>query len=66
MRLVFITLLALIIASGIGLGSTWMTATKSAADDSKQAKPAAASSALAFPQNYAAEDNANSSTPRKN
>ena len=28
MRLVFITLLALIIASGIGLGSTWMTATK--------------------------------------
>jgi penicillin-binding protein 1A len=42
------------------------TATKSAADDSKQAKPAAASSALAFPQNYAAEDNANSSTPRKN
>ena len=42
------------------------TATKSAADDSKQAKPTAASSALAFPQNYAAEDNANSSTPRKN
>ena len=28
MRLVFITLLALIIASGIGLGSTYMTATK--------------------------------------
>ncbi|KJC41275.1 penicillin-binding protein [Bradyrhizobium sp. LTSP849] len=42
------------------------TATKSAADDSKQAKPTAASSALAFPQNYAAEDNANSSGPRKN
>lgn len=43
------------------------TATKSAADDSaKQAKPAASSSALAFPQNYAAEENANASTPRKN
>lgn len=42
------------------------TATKSAADDSaKQAKPAS-SSALAFPQNYAAEENANASTPRKN
>jgi penicillin-binding protein 1A len=41
------------------------TAIKSAADDSKQAKPAAAS-ALAFPQNYAAEENASSSTPRKN
>ncbi|WP_426610054.1 transglycosylase domain-containing protein [Bradyrhizobium sp. McL0616] len=41
-------------------------AIKSAADDSKQAKPTAASSALAFPQNYAAEDNANSSGPRKN
>ncbi len=41
-------------------------ATKSSSDDTKQAKPAAASSALAFPQNYAAEDNANSSTPRKN
>jgi len=27
-RLIFITLLALIIASGIGLGSTYMTATK--------------------------------------
>ncbi|QQO32179.1 PBP1A family penicillin-binding protein [Bradyrhizobium diazoefficiens] len=43
------------------------TATKSAADDSaKQAKPASSSSALAFPQNYAAEENANASTPRKN
>jgi penicillin-binding protein 1A len=42
------------------------TAIKSTADDSKQARPAAASSALAFPQNYAAEDNANSSGPRKN
>lgn len=42
------------------------TATKSAADDSaNQAKPAS-SSALAFPQNYAAEENANASTPRKN
>lgn len=43
------------------------TTTKSAADDStKQAKPASSSSALAFPQNYAAEENANASTPRKN
>lgn len=43
------------------------TATKSAADDSaNQAKPASSSSALAFPQNYAAEENANASTPRKN
>lgn len=43
------------------------TATKSAADDSaKQAKPASSSSALAFPQNYAAEENANASIPRKN
>lgn len=43
------------------------TATKSAANDSaKQAKPASSSSALAFPQNYAAEENANASTPRKN
>ncbi|MGY4496432.1 penicillin-binding protein 1A [Bradyrhizobium sp. GM24.11] len=43
------------------------TATKSAADDSaKQAKPASSTSALAFPQNYAAEENANASTPRKN
>lgn len=43
------------------------TATKSAADDSaKPAKPASSSSALAFPQNYAAEENANASTPRKN
>lgn len=42
------------------------TATKSTADDSKQAKPASSTSALAFPQNYAAEENANKSTPRKN
>ncbi|MET4797498.1 PBP1A family penicillin-binding protein [Bradyrhizobium sp. LB11.1] len=42
------------------------TATKAAADDGKQAKPASSTSALAFPQNYAAEDNANSPTPRKN
>lgn len=42
------------------------TATKAAADDSKQAKPASSTSALAFPQNYAAEENANVSTPRKN
>lgn len=43
------------------------TATKSAADDSaKQAKPASSTGALAFPQNYAAEENANASTPRKN
>nr|WP_249806214.1 PBP1A family penicillin-binding protein [Bradyrhizobium sp. 1] len=42
------------------------TATKAAADDGKNAKPASATSALAFPQNYAAEENANSSTPRKN
>ncbi|MGY3544482.1 penicillin-binding protein 1A [Bradyrhizobium sp. USDA 4472] len=42
------------------------TATKSAADDSGPAKPASSTSALAFPQNYAAEENANSSTPRKN
>nr|WP_249794752.1 PBP1A family penicillin-binding protein [Bradyrhizobium sp. Oc8] len=41
------------------------TANKSTANDSQPAKPAAAS-ALAFPQNYAAEDNANASTPRKN
>ena len=41
------------------------TATKSTANDSQPAKPAAAS-ALAFPQNYAAEENANASTPRKN
>lgn len=41
------------------------TATKSTADETtKQARPAAASSALAFPQNYA-EENANSA-PRKN
>src|SRR5205807_224296 len=44
------------------------TATKAAADDdaTKPAKPASSTCALAFPQNYAAEDNANSSTPRKN
>lgn len=42
------------------------TATKAAADDGKQAKPASSTSALAFPQNYAAEENANTSTPRKN
>ena len=44
------------------------TATKAAADDdaTKPGKPASSTSALAFPQNYAAEDNANSSTPRKN
>ncbi|MDE5440854.1 PBP1A family penicillin-binding protein [Bradyrhizobium sp. CSA207] len=42
------------------------TATKAAADDAtKPGGPAAASSALAFPQNYA-EENANSSAPRKN
>lgn len=40
------------------------TTTKSTADDSQPTKPA--SSALAFPQNYAAEENANASTPRKN
>ncbi|WFU78640.1 PBP1A family penicillin-binding protein [Bradyrhizobium sp. CIAT3101] len=42
------------------------TATKSTANDSQPAKPAASTSALAFPQNYAAEENANASTPRKN
>jgi len=43
------------------------TANKSAADDStKTAKPTSSTSALAFPQNYAAEENANASTPRKN
>jgi penicillin-binding protein 1A len=41
------------------------TANKSAADDSKQARPAPSTSALAFPQNYA-EENANASAPRKN
>ena len=40
------------------------TANKSSADDSKQTKPASATSALAFPQNYA-EENVNS-VPRKN
>ncbi|MDH6259608.1 PBP1A family penicillin-binding protein [Bradyrhizobium sp. BR13661] len=43
------------------------TATKSTDNDStKPAKPASSTSALAFPQNYAAEENANASTPRKN
>ncbi|TYL93625.1 PBP1A family penicillin-binding protein [Bradyrhizobium rifense] len=42
------------------------TATKSTANDSQQAKPASSNSALAFPQNYAAEENANATTPRKN
>jgi penicillin-binding protein 1A len=42
------------------------TATRSATDDTtKQARPAASTSALAFPQNYA-EENANASTQRKN
>lgn len=41
------------------------TANKSAADDGKPAKPSSATSALAFPQNYA-EDNVNASAPRKN
>ncbi|MDX3965110.1 MAG: PBP1A family penicillin-binding protein [Bradyrhizobium sp.] len=41
------------------------TANKSAADDSKSAKPSSATSALAFPQNYA-EENVNASAPRKN
>ncbi|MGT2437103.1 transglycosylase domain-containing protein [Bradyrhizobium betae] len=41
------------------------TANKSTADDGKQNKPAASTSALAFPQNYA-EENANASAPRKN
>lgn len=41
------------------------TANKSAADDSKSAKPASSTSALAFPQNYA-EENVNASAPRKN
>lgn len=42
------------------------TATKSTANDGQPTKPASSSSALAFPQNYAAEENANASTPRKN
>ncbi|MBR0687968.1 PBP1A family penicillin-binding protein [Bradyrhizobium manausense] len=42
------------------------TATKSTTNDSQPAKPASSTSALAFPQNYAAEENANASTPRKN
>lgn len=42
------------------------TATKSTANDSQPTKPASSTGALAFPQNYAAEENANASTPRKN
>ncbi|MDN4983209.1 PBP1A family penicillin-binding protein [Bradyrhizobium arachidis] len=42
------------------------TANKSADNDSQPARPASSTSALAFPQNYAAEENANASTPRKN
>lgn len=42
------------------------TATKSTANDSQPTKPASSTNALAFPQNYAAEENANASTPRKN
>nr|WP_249802948.1 PBP1A family penicillin-binding protein [Bradyrhizobium sp. 21] len=41
------------------------TATKSTANDSKPASPASSTSALAFPKNYA-EENANTSAPRKN
>jgi penicillin-binding protein 1A len=41
------------------------TANAAADEPAKQAKPAS-SSALAFPQNYAAEENAASSAPRKN
>ncbi|MBR0701534.1 PBP1A family penicillin-binding protein [Bradyrhizobium sp. 62B] len=41
------------------------TARKSADADAKAAKPASATSALAFPQNYA-EENANATAPRKN
>ncbi|RZN09886.1 penicillin-binding protein [Bradyrhizobium genosp. SA-3] len=41
------------------------TATKSTSNDSKAARPASSTSALAFPQNYA-EENANTSAPRKN
>ncbi|MDA9432193.1 transglycosylase domain-containing protein [Bradyrhizobium sp. CCBAU 51627] len=40
-------------------------ANKSASDDSAPVKPASSTSALAFPQNYA-EENANTSAPRKN
>lgn len=42
------------------------TTTKSTANESQPTKPASSTSALAFPQNYAAEENANASTPRKN
>lgn len=41
------------------------TATKSTSNDTKAAKPASSTSALAFPQNYA-EENVNASAPRKN
>lgn len=41
------------------------TATKSTSNDTKAAKPASSTSALAFPRNYA-EENANASAPRKN
>lgn len=41
------------------------TAKKSADADTKPAQPSSATSALAFPQNYA-EENANASVPRKN
>ena len=42
------------------------TATKSTDNNSQPGKPASSTSALAFPQNYAAEENATASTPRKN
>ena len=43
------------------------TTTKTTSDDAtKPARPASPSSALAFPQNYAAEENASSAAPRKN
>ncbi|MDA9411297.1 transglycosylase domain-containing protein [Bradyrhizobium sp. CCBAU 45384] len=42
------------------------TATKSTDNNGQPAKPASSTSALAFPQNYAAEENAGASTPRKN
>jgi penicillin-binding protein 1A len=43
------------------------TTTKTTSDDTaKPAMPASSSNALAFPQNYAAEENASSSAPRKN
>ena len=50
-----------------GCGCSAKTATKTTSDDTaKPAKPASPSNALAFPQNYAAEDNASPSGPRKN